>query len=132
MKMRTTKPPAKTASGATSHHETGSARYIKYHNNPYGTMVLTICQTARASDGSWYSATIAFHRATSLSCSSWFKSAIITDEKYCPASSDETIRPSVPLRNESSGKIFGSAFIFVADANIQFSSARIVQWLIFF
>src|SRR4051812_26448356 len=74
IKIRTKKPPAKIASGTTSHHDTASARYIKYQSSAYGTNVLTICQMARGNDGCWYSATTAFHAATLLPLS--FKSDI--------------------------------------------------------
>src|ERR1017187_5608336 len=65
MNTRTRNPPARIASGTTSHHDTGRQRCIRYQSAPYGTTVLMICHNARPSEGFWYSATIAFHAALS-------------------------------------------------------------------
>src|SRR5687767_13296421 len=66
MKTRTRNAPASRASGTTSHHETARLRYIKYQSSAYGPRVLTICQSARASEGCWYFATTSFQTAVSV------------------------------------------------------------------
>ena len=65
MNTRTRIPPAKIASGTTSHHDTGRHKYIRYHSNPYGMIVSTICHKARHIEVFWNLATISFQAALS-------------------------------------------------------------------
>src|SRR5712671_1270294 len=65
MNTRTRNPPAKIASGTTSHQDTGRHRYIRYHSSPSGMSVLMICHEARHTEGFWYLSTISFHAALS-------------------------------------------------------------------
>ena len=51
MKVRTSKPPARIASGSVSHHDTATLRYIKYQTSAYDPNELTICQLARHVEG---------------------------------------------------------------------------------
>src|SRR4051812_37039276 len=94
MKMRTTNPAATMASGTTSHQEIPTLRYIRYQRSAYGTIVFTICQIARPSDGCWYFATIAFQIATSSLL--WVESLIVVRS----ASLLRTYESSPPLRKK--------------------------------
>lgn len=66
MNARTRNPPAKTASGTTSHHDTARLRYMRYQTSARGPRVLTICQIARHVEGVWYCSTISFQAAVSV------------------------------------------------------------------
>ena len=61
MNMRISSPPASTASGTVSHHETATLRCIRYHSSPYGTKVLSSCHIARQVEGCWYLSMTCFH-----------------------------------------------------------------------
>src|ERR1051325_7513624 len=80
MKMRTTNPPVRTASGTASHQEIDRLKYINHHRRAYEPNVLVICQIARASEGSWYFATISFHCATAIFFSD--ESLILSEHQF--------------------------------------------------
>src|SRR6476661_2232342 len=63
MKTRISTRPAMIVSGTTSHQDTGAASHIRNQMRAYSPMEFTICQTARAVEGSVCRATMAFHSA---------------------------------------------------------------------